>query len=238
MAEADAPAEGTGGTQFRQDDTRATYDTVARRYADEIAGELDGKPLDRAFLDRFADLVRDQGHVVELGAGPGHVAAYLQQRGVDISALDLSEQMVEEARRLFPRLQAVVGDMLDLPYVNGSLAGVVAFYSIIHFDDTQLERAFEEMARVLRAGGYAALAFHVGDETVHREQWWDMPVVLDARFLPVVLDARFLPLDLVSKLLEKAGLEVKSVEEREPYAPDVEYQSHRAYIVAREPLDA
>ena len=226
MAEADLPADNGA---FRQEDTRATYDTVARQYAEAIAGELDNKPFDREFLDRFAERVKEQGHVVELGAGPAHVAAYLQQRGVDISALDLSSAMVDEAKRLFPGLQAVVGDMLDLPYSNGSLAGVIAFYSVIHFDDDQLERAFKEMTRVLKVGGYVALAFHIGDETVHREQWWDMPVVLDARFLPV---------DLITRLLAKAGLEVVSTEEREPYAPEVEFQSRRAYIVAREPHDA
>ena len=225
MAEADTSP---GGLAFRQEDTRATYDTVARQYADAIADELKEKPFDREFLDRFAERLAGQGHAVELGAGPAHVSAYLQERGVDISALDLSSAMVDEAKRLFPGLQAVVGDMLDLPYANGSLIGVIAFYSIIHFDDTQLEKAFKEMARVLRTGGYVALAFHVGDEVVHREQWWDLPVVLDARFLPV---------DLVTRLLAKAGLEVLSAEEREPYAPEIEYQSRRAYIVAREPND-
>lgn len=229
MAEADAPLEDGSEPRFRQDDTRTTYDTVARRYADEIAGELANKPFDREFLDRFAELVKDQGHVVELGAGPGHVAAYLMERGVDMSALDLSAQMVDEAKRLFPGLQAVVGDMLDLPYVNGSLGGVICFYSIIHFDDAQLASAFKEMSRVVRTGGYVALAFHVGDEVVHREQWWDMPVVIDSRFLPV---------ELVTRLLGKAGLEVVTVEEREPYAPEVEYQSRRVYIVAREPEHA
>ncbi|MEP7158318.1 MAG: class I SAM-dependent methyltransferase [Chloroflexota bacterium] len=214
--------------RFRQDDTRTAYDTVARRYADDIAGELVNKPFDRDFLDRFAELVKDQGHVVELGAGPAHVAAYLAERGVDISALDLSAQMVDEAKRLFPGLQAVVGDMLDLPYANGSLAGVISFYSIIHFDDAQLASAFKEMSRVVRAGGHVALAFHVGDEMIHRVQWWDLPVVLDSRFLPV---------DLITKLLGKAGLDVVTVEERDPY-PEVEYQSHRAYVVAREPEDA
>ena len=227
MAEADPFLK--NDTQFRTDDTRATYDTVARRYADAIAGELENKPFDREFLDRFAELVKHGGHVVELGAGPGHVSAYLAERGVDVSALDLSAQMVDEAKRLFPGLQAVVGDMLDLPYANGSLGGVIAFYSIIHFDDAQLASAFAEMARVVRTGGYVALAFHVGDEVIHREQWWDLPVVLDARFLPV---------ELVTRLLGKAGLDIVTVEEREPYAPEVEYQSRRAYIVAREPEDA
>lgn len=60
---------------FKRDDTRQSYDTVARRYAEKIAGELANKPFDRAFLDRFADSVRGNGPVVELGCGPAHVAA-------------------------------------------------------------------------------------------------------------------------------------------------------------------
>lgn len=224
MAEVEAHLTADDPERFRPEDTRATYDTVARQYADQIAGELDGKPFDRAFLDRFAESVRGRGHVVELGAGPGHVAAYLAQRGVDVSALDLSTEMVEQAKRLFPALQSVVGDMLDLPYADGSLAGVLAFYSIIHFDDAQLARALAEMARVLKPRGLVAVAFHIGDETIHREQWWDMPVVLDARFLPTAH---------VTGLMAKAGLAVESVEERDPYPPDVEFQSRRAYITAQ-----
>ena len=164
-----------------------------------------------------------KGHVVELGCGPAHVAAYIASRGVDISGLDLSPQMVEQARRLFPSLKVVVGDMLDLPYADAELGGIVSFYSIIHFDDDQLATAFDEMARVLVDGGLLGLAFHIGDEVLHREQWWDMPVVLDARFLPV---------DLVTRLLVAAGFEIESSEERAPYAPEVEYQSRRAYITA------
>ena len=154
------------------------------------------------------------------------MAAYLAARGVDASALDVSEAMVAQAKQLFPGLEVVVGDMLDLPYADGSLAGVVSFYSIIHFDDDQLPTCFAEMARVLQPDGLVGLAFHVGDEVVHREQWWDMPVVLAARFLPV---------ELVTRLLSEAGFELVSTAEREPYTPEVEYQSRRAYIVARKP---
>ena len=86
-ADANPPADADAGERFRKDDTRTAYDTVARRYADDIAGELANKPFDRDFLDRFAELVKDQGHVVELGAGPGHVSAYLMERGADISVV-------------------------------------------------------------------------------------------------------------------------------------------------------
>lgn len=132
--------------------------------------------------------------------------------------------MVTEARRLFPRVEFVAGDMLNLPFDDASLAGAVAFYSIIHFDDGQLAQAFAEMRRVISAEGVVALAFHVGDEVVHREQWWDIPVVLDARFLPT---------EHVTRLLGEGGFGVVSVQERPPYDPEVEYQSRRAYLVAR-----
>ncbi len=163
-----------------------------------------------------------KGHIVELGCGPAHVAAYIASRGVDISGLDLSPQMVEQARRLFPTVKVVVGDMLALPFADGSLGGVIAFYSIIHFDDAQLATAFAEMARVLRHDGRLALAFHVGDEVLRREQWWEMPVVLDFRFLEA---------DLITRLLGAAGFQIESSVVRPPY-PDIEFQSQRCYIVA------
>ena len=162
--------------------------------------------------------------MADLGCGPGHVGAYLAERSVEIVGVDFSSGMVDQARRLFPALEFVVGDMLHLPFQDRSLAGAVAFYSIIHFDDAQLGQAFAEMARVLGREGIVGLAFHVGDEVEHRDQWWDMPVVLDARFLPTAH---------VTSLLERAGFGLLSVEERAPYAPEVEYQSRRAYVVAR-----
>ena len=208
---------------FRPEDTRSTYDTVARRYADEIASELDNKPFDREFLDKLAASLEGGGRVADLGCGPGHVGAYLAERDANVVGLDLSSAMVEQAHRLYPKLEVVVGDMLALPFEDASLAGIVAFYSIIHFDDEQLATAFAEMRRVISAEGQVALAFHIGDEVLHREQWWDMPVVLDFRFLTP---------DLITRLLTEAGFAVLDNLERAPY-PDVEYQSRRAYIVAR-----
>ena len=218
-----AEADAIPDDQFRPEETRASYDAVAKRYAEEIATELANKPFDRDFLNRFAESVKGRGKVVELGCGPAHVSAYLAEQGVDMTGLDLAPQMVEQATRLFPDLDVIVGDMLHLPFADGSLAGLIAFYSIIHFDDDQLATAFSEMGRVLDPGCPLALAFHIGDEVVRRYQWWDMPVVLDFRLLDPVA---------IERILGRAGFEIESTVERDPF-PDVEYQSRRAYIVAR-----
>jgi hypothetical protein len=49
------------------------------------------------------------------------------------------------------------------------------------------------------------------------------------------MDFHFLQPPAVQRDLEAAGLRVEEIIEREPYAPDVEHQSRRAYIFARKP---
>ncbi len=207
------------------DEVRDSYDGVAADYVEHVTGELEQKPFDRAYLDRLATVLEGQGPVAELGCGPGHVGRYLHDRGVEVSGLDLSPGMIEEARTLNPGLQFVVGDMLDLPYAEGSLAGVVAFYSIIHFDSAQLDQSIREFRRVLRPGGLAAVAFHVGDETIHRKEWWGHEVPFDFHLLD--------PADVTRRAI-LAGMTVEELLERDPN-PEVEYPSRRAYMRLRRP---
>ena len=65
------------------DQVRAAYDEVASEYANRISDELAGKPLDRALLDVFAQHVGPGPRVCDAGCGPGHVARYLHDRGVN-----------------------------------------------------------------------------------------------------------------------------------------------------------
>src|ERR1700686_2274143 len=112
-------------------DVQAGYDRVAEQYAAEFFEELKRKPFDCQMLDRFAATVRDQGKVCELGCGPGQVARYLKDRGVDMRGIDLSAAMVRVASRLNPDIAFEQGDMSALKMPDDSLAGVVLFYSII-----------------------------------------------------------------------------------------------------------
>ena len=140
-------------TKRNHDDTGDSYDAVVDEYVRHIFRELEHKPFDRELLDRFASGIRNGGTVADIGCGPGQVGRYLHERGVRICGLDLSARMVESARRLNPEIEFMHGDMQALPVPDGAWAGIVAFYSIIHFDDEQLLQAFREMARVLRPWG-------------------------------------------------------------------------------------
>ena len=203
-------------------DLSASYDEVAAEYTRRIADELDHKPFDRDLLDRFAAIFGPGDTVCDIGCGPAHIARYLSQRGVNVIGLDVSREMVAQARALNPDLEIRQGDMLGLDVPNESWAGIVAFYSIIHIPRAEVVSALSELARCLRPGGRLLMSFHIGDEVVHLDELWDHPVNMDFIFFRT---------DEMLGYLGEAGFDVEETLERDPY-PDVEYQSRRAYILS------
>ncbi|WP_405826395.1 methyltransferase domain-containing protein [Streptomyces sp. NBC_00838] len=147
-------------------DTRTSYDTVAASYADLTRHILEEAPEERAFLARFADLVRAQagGRVADVGCGTGRITAHLHRSGVDVFGIDLSPGMIEVARRDHPDLPFALGSMTDLALADDSLTGLIAWYSLIHVPDDEIGRVLAHFKRVVRAGGPLLLGFHVGDE--------------------------------------------------------------------------
>ncbi len=213
-------------TEAQPSDVRTSYDRVADEYARRIYAELSDKPFDREVLDRFAEALRGRGLVCDLGCGPGQIARYLADRGLPVVGVDLSAGMVAQARRLNPDLTFEQGDMRHLSAVHdGAWAGIAAFYSIIHVPRAGVTEALIELRRVLRPGGLLLLAFHLGDEVVHLDTWWERPVSADFVFFQSAEMTRY---------LTDAGFEIEAVRERDPY-PEVEHQSRRAYLLAHKP---
>ncbi len=210
------------------DDVRRTYDLIAHDYDREIGDELDHKPLDRALLTALVELV-GSGRLADVGCGPGHVTRYLATLHDDVVGLDLSPEMVAIARSHAPGLSFDVASMLALPVAEGSWAGAVAMYSVIHLSAAERRTALAELARALRPGGHLLLAFHVSGPDLppgssnHLSTWFghDVDVV-----------AHFLEPDAVAADLLAAGFDMVATTLREPVA-DREYPSRRCYLLAR-----
>ncbi|MFC8619675.1 class I SAM-dependent DNA methyltransferase [Micromonospora purpureochromogenes] len=211
--------------------TRTSYDTMAADYTEFIRGELAALPLDRAMLAAFAELVLADGGgpVLEVGCGPGRITRHLHDLGLDAAGLDLSPGMIAQARRAYPDLRFTEGSMLELDLADGTLAGLVAWYSVIHLPDDRLPAAFAEFHRVLAPGGHLLLAFQVGDEPTHRTDMWGRPVSLTFH--------RRRP-EEAARLLHAAGLDVHARLCREPQEVDGRRESTpQACLLARRPSD-
>src|SRR5688572_7516894 len=150
-------------------DTRNSYNTIAASYADETHDLLDRLLHVRAGVVLFAELVRaiGGGAVGDIGCGPGHTTALLRELGADAFGIDLSPAMIEIARREHPDARFEVGSMTDLDLADGSLAGVLAWWSLIHIPDEAVPGVIGQFHRVLRPGGVLAVGFHVGEKSRH-----------------------------------------------------------------------
>jgi SAM-dependent methyltransferase len=208
----------------QQSELEASYDSVAENYAEEFSDELERKPFDRGLLEEFAESVRARGLVCEIGCGPGQIARYLKDLGVEMCGIDLSQEMVVCARRLHPDISFERGDMRELHIPSASLAGAVLFYSVIHLKREDVPRALKELERVLKPDGKLLLSFHGGEGELHRDTWYDKPVSID-----VTLFER----EEMADCLEAAGFEVERIVERAPY--EFEYPTRRLYAFSRKP---
>jgi SAM-dependent methyltransferase len=205
-------------------ETRTAYDTVAASYAEELRDLLDDSPWDRAVLGTFAELAGKSGPVGDLGCGPGRVTGYLASLGLDVFGVDLSPGMVEVARKAHPGLRFEVGSMAALDLADGGLAGVVAWYSLIHTPPEELPAVVAELARVLAPGGRLLTGFQVGDERRRITRGYGHDVSFDAyRLQP----------DFVAELCVAAGLVVDARLVREPHGPFE--KTPQACLLARKP---
>ena len=207
------------------DRTRDGYDAAATEFAAMFENYLDDKPIEKALLAAFAELVRTTGNtsVADVGCGTGVTTRILANLGVEPTGIDLSPNMIAEARARAPQLRFEVGSMTSLELADASVGGVCAWYSTIHVPDSHLPQAFSEFHRVLVDGGVALLAFQVGDRPRRLTEAFGMP--LDLEFVRREPGA-------VAATLEAAGLPVYSTTVREPDDDGVQ-TTPQAFLVAR-----
>lgn len=156
------------------DRLRESYDRVADAYVDLRAGDLGPHPWLRAALAAFAEEVRGLGPVLDVGCGPGQVAAHLAALGVEVSGVDLSPRMVEHARRSHPHLRFEVGSATELRPAEGSLGGVLAWWSLFHLPREVVAEVVAALAHGLAPGGQLVWGSHVGDGDVERTAAYDV----------------------------------------------------------------
>lgn len=145
-------------------------------------------------------LVRDwaarcSGPLLDAGCGPGHFAADLHELGHDVRGIDLTPEFIELARRAYPRVRFDIGSMHELDVPDGSLGGILSWYSTIHLRPEAIDAVLAGLGRALRPGGLLLVGFFVSERLVQ----------LDHQITP----AWSWPLDELTTRLEHAGFTVE-----------------------------
>jgi SAM-dependent methyltransferase len=141
-------------------EVKAAYARRAGEYVEHVGHMAAVHASDLQLVTEWAD--RLGGPLIDAGCGPGHWTGHLAARGVDARGVDQVPEFIEHARRENPGIRFTHGDLGALPDAHESVAGVLAWYSLIHHEPAALRAALAEFARVLRPSGELLLGFFHG----------------------------------------------------------------------------
>ena len=195
------------------DGVRRMFDRIAPVY--DVMNRVMTAGLDRRWRRiTVEEAVQPGDRTLDACCGTGDLAIAARARGADIVALDFSERMLERARAKAPEIEFVQGDMLALPFEDGSFDSVTVGFGVRNVED--LERGLQELRRVLRDGGRVGILEITtprGRLAPFYRLWFDKTVPLLGKVLPggsayTYLPAsvrRFPDVDALAQLLEEGG---------------------------------
>ena len=196
-----------------REQVRETYEARAREYTEVLGTMTATAPEDRELISVWAGAL--EGPVADAGCGPGHWTDFLHQHGVDVEGIDMVEEFLVEASRRFPQTVFRPGLLEALPVKDGSLGGILAWYSIIHTPPRDVAAVLTEFARCLRPGGSLLVGFFEGVGT--------------EPFAHAVAPAYYWPVPAIREILTAAGFEVSQTHSR----TDPGHRPHAAVLARR-----
>lgn len=168
---------------------RQAYASAAERYIGLFGTSQQVHADDLAFIGRH--LAGRPGPVLDLGCGPGHITDHLRSLGVDATGIDMVAEFIAHARAAHPSGRYQLGSIKNLDVADHSIAGILAWYSLIHLSPGDLDGVLAEFRRALSPTGTFVLGLFDGDEV--------------AAFDHKVVTAYRWPVDEISERLTRAG---------------------------------
>lgn len=189
------------------------YGARAAEYAEHL-GRMDAVAQpDRELVRSWAQTLT--GPVLDVGCGPGHWTAFLHADGIPVTGVDPTPEFIAHARSAYPGVAFRNGRAERLEVAEGSLGGVLAWYSLIHSTPDEARAMVREFSRALRAGGSLLIGFFEGPE---REPF-DHAITTAYRW----------PIDVLCALVRECGFTVTETHTR----TDPGTRPHGAIVATR-----
>ena len=170
------------------DEVGEAYDQVAELYTTHSTDALDRVPTDREWLITFADRAATHaGPVADLGCGPGYVVDFLADLGLNAVGYDVSKGLLTQARLAYPQSQFHLGDIARLDIDANSLAGIVARYSLIHMDPSNLGPVFAGWHRILQPDAPLLVSFFAASSAEAHGEPFDHKVITAYQMFPATV---------------------------------------------------
>jgi SAM-dependent methyltransferase len=194
---------------------RQAYGSVADLYIELFGSRQKVHAEDLAFIGRH--LMGQPGPVLDLGCGPGHMTDYLRSLDVDATGIDIVPEFIVHARAAHPGGRYQLGSMENLDVVDHSIAGILAWYSLIHLPPQRLDGVLAGFRRAMTPAGTLVIGVFDADEL--------------AAFDHKVVTAYRWPINQLSERLTRAGFtEIERLQRSSEARPHAAIAAHAAQV--------
>jgi len=184
----------------------STYNKIAGIYSNKYFDDLS----DTFYINKFLSILPPKSEILEVGSGPGQFVKYIAEKGFKATGIDLSEKMIEIARKKVPEAKFKVMDMRDMKFKDASFDGLMAPYSLIHIPSDEIHQTLRGFSRVLKPNGKLLVIAQNGEAD---------KVIGEPLKEGEITFVNFFTKERLSKFLIEAGFRIFYVEEKETYDP-------------------
>ncbi len=203
--------------------TRDAYNNAAEKYNELFFDELDKKNFDKNFLDDFLKHFNSNSMICDAGCGPcGHVADYINKKGIKVIGIDISEKCIEIARCSKPEIEFEVGDFSRFRFGNNYFEGIISYYSLINIPKIYIKNILNEFNRVLKTNGYLLLAVKGGEFEGLQDELLGIETEI---YLSLYTKKE------IETYLIQSGFKIIKLEERTPYFDEINI--NRIFTIAQ-----
>ncbi len=195
-------------------DVRDAYGALAHEYIELLGSTAAVHADDLELISRRLSI--RPGLVLDVGCGPGHLTEHLRSLGVDAVGIDQVGTFIEHARATYRSVHFELASLEHLPVPDRSVAGVLAWYSLIHFPPEELHDVLVELRRAMATGSTLVAGFFDGESV----EPFDHRVVTACRW----------PVDELSEQLRYAGF-IEVERQQRPGVDEAGRRPHAALVV-------
>ncbi|MFH1376186.1 MAG: class I SAM-dependent methyltransferase [Candidatus Woesearchaeota archaeon] len=148
-----------------------TYNKIANLYA-----EYTETKIMQYQISKFTSVLPGK-KVLDAGCGVGRDVAYMEEDGLDITGIDISEGILKEAKKRYPKSKFKLMDFRKMSFKAKSFDGIWSMAGLIHTDRNEMPKILKEFNRILKQNGiiYLAVVEGEGEEEVRKQKYENEP---------------------------------------------------------------
>lgn len=156
-------------------------------------------------LEKFMNLAKENGKILDLGCGPGHHSRVFVDNEFKVQGIDLSTEMIAIAKKEVSGANFQVMDILNLNFENESFDGIWASASLLHIPKKSLKSVLIQLQSILENDGVLYISLKKGEGS---------EVLKDFRYGGVDKFYVYYRSEEIYELLKSVGFEIIEKEER------------------------